>query len=46
MVQLSTALFYSIFYYGTKIWLSFALSATLKKKTLADIIKDVENMSK
>jgi hypothetical protein len=32
MVKLSTALFYSRLYYGAKIWLSSALSATLKKK--------------
>ena len=32
MVKLSTAFFYSRLYYGAKIWLSSALSATLKKK--------------
>jgi hypothetical protein len=48
MVKLSTALFYSRLYYGAKIWLSSALTASLKKKekTMADIIKDVKNMSK
>jgi hypothetical protein len=32
MVELLTPLFYSILYYEAKIWLSSALSATLKKK--------------
>jgi hypothetical protein len=32
MVKLSTALFYSRLYYGAKVWLSSALSVTLKKK--------------
>jgi hypothetical protein len=31
MVKLSTALFYSRLYYGAKVWLSSALSVTLKK---------------
>ena len=42
MVKLSTALFYSIIYYEAKIWLSSALSATLKKKlwqTLLEMLK-------
>jgi hypothetical protein len=46
MVKLSNQFFYNRLNYGATIWLFSALSASLKNKILADIIKDVKNLTK